>query len=152
MKRFCTMEEIRPLIEESLQRGEGVTLTVTGRSMWPMLRGGRDSVTLHRPKGALKKYDIPLYRRRDGSWVLHRIVEVRTDGYLCMGDHQLRAERVARRQIVGVVTSFTRGGRTISPRSPACRFYVTLWCRLRLPRRVGLRLEAAYVRLRGRRG
>ena len=68
--------EILPLIEESIGAGVPVRLTVRGGSMRPLLRDGRDVVTLHPclPE-MLKKGDVVFFRYK-GTFILHRIVRI----------------------------------------------------------------------------
>ena len=59
--------ELAPLLNDCMAQGVDVTIPVTGTSMLPLLREGRDRVVLTRADtAALKKGDIPLYRRRNG--------------------------------------------------------------------------------------
>ena len=71
-----SLEQVLPLIQECLAAGQDVSFTPRGISMQPMLRNGQDSVVLSPVNKPLKKYDLPLYRRPDGQFVLHRIVAV----------------------------------------------------------------------------
>ena len=64
--------------------GQSVRFSPRGVSMLPMLRQGRDSVVLSPAPKQLRKYDLPLYRRDDGSYVLHRVVKA-GQTYACMG-------------------------------------------------------------------
>ncbi len=84
------MEELSPLIAECLKQGQEVLLTVTGNSMAPFLRHRRDQVVLRAVDGdALRPGDVCLYRRRNGQYILHRVV-VRDDGvtHMALGDAQ----------------------------------------------------------------
>jgi|GEM_PF-6186439 len=68
--------EILPLIEESIQSGVPVKLTVKGGSMAPLLRDGKDVVTLYpSDTGRLKKGDVVLFRHKNG-FILHRIISI----------------------------------------------------------------------------
>ena len=78
--KTVTLEEMYPLISEQLSCNGTVTFTIHGISMTPMLRDGTDSVRISKADTPLKKYDIPFYRRADGSFILHRIVKVKDDG------------------------------------------------------------------------
>ena len=69
-----------PLMKETLDQGGTFSLTITGTSMFPFIVGNRDKVTLSPITGELKKNDLPLYRRSNGAFVLHRIVKVNKDG------------------------------------------------------------------------
>ena len=116
-----------PLIRERLAAGQSVRLEPRGTSMLPMLRQGLDSVTLSPLPQRLKKYDLPLYQRRDGHYVLHRIVEA-GECYTCMGDNQFQPEPGLRHeQMIALVTAFSRGGREYSVEQPAYRLYCRLW-------------------------
>ena len=53
------------------------------------------TVVLSKPKGRLHLFDLPLYRRKDGSYVLHRVVNFGSDGsYTMCGDNQFAVEAV----------------------------------------------------------
>ena len=80
------MEELCPMIQELLAGGSTVQLTVTGISMRPMLLHRRDQVELAKAPSKLKRCDIPLYQRQNGSYVLHRIVKVEKDGTYALYD------------------------------------------------------------------
>ena len=86
-------------IEETLAR-EGVYASPTrGVSMRPMLRQGKDRIILVPAQGRLGKYDVPLYRRGK-DYVLHRIVKVRPEDYVVLGDNCVALEYVKDEQIV----------------------------------------------------
>lgn len=126
---ICTiqMDELMPLILERLVAGQDVRFSPRGVSMLPMLRQGRDTVTLSPVTGRLRKYDLPLYRREDGKYVLHRVVGV-ADTYTCIGDNQYVKEYgVEHRQVLAVVTSFSRDGKEYGVSSPSYRLYCRFW-------------------------
>lgn len=121
------MAELAVLMQESLAAGQTVRFSPKGVSMLPMLREGIDTVTLSPITGPLKKYDIPLYRRDSGAYVLHRIVKA--DGtYTCIGDNQYVLEPGVRQdQLIAVVTAFSRGDRQILVTDPGYQCYIRLW-------------------------
>lgn len=122
-----TLEELLPLIQEGLAAGKRVRFSPKGTSMLPMLRQGIDTVIISPVPEKLKKYDLPLYRRSSGQFVLHRIVEV-GERYTCVGDNQFDLEKGLRHeQMIGVVTAFTRGARRISVTNPGYRLYCRFW-------------------------
>ncbi len=128
-------ELLLPFMKEMLSEGKTVRLTVTGNSMLPLLRNRTDSVFLVAPK-KIKKYDIVFFERDNGEAILHRIVGKRKDGYVIVGDNQLVLEACIRpEQILGVVTAFTRSGRTFSVNKWWCRLYGAVWGFLRPVRR-----------------
>ena len=141
------LDEMIPLIQERLAAGESVKFTPNGISMRPMLEGGRDCVVLSPVRGKLKKYDLPLYRRDNGQYILHRIVRA-GDDYTCRGDNQLYDETgVRQEQLIAVVTSFTRNGKTYSVTDFTYRLYCRLICWSRPFRRGFDRARQIVIRL-----
>lgn len=121
-------EEMMPVFQELLASGQHVeNLTFTGTSMLPMLRQGKDSVELAPLPEKLQKYDLPLYRYPSGKYVMHRIVGVKADHYICLGDNTYRYERVTHDQMIAVVSAFKRGNKRISVDSLPYRLYSRLW-------------------------
>lgn len=132
MNKVVRMEELCPMIQELLAGGSTVQLTVTGISMRPMLLHRRDQVELAKAPSKLKRCDIPLYQRQNGSYVLHRIVKVEKDGtYTCAGDGQTSLETgVRQEQVIAVVQSFTRKGKKISCQNKGYQLYAQIWTML----------------------
>ena len=111
MSEFYNYRELEPVIRETLDKGSTVTLLPRGTSMLPLIRQGLDEVVLKSVDGPLKKYDIPFYKRKNGQFVLHRIVDVKKDGYVLCGDNQLDYEyNVTDDMIIGVVCAIKRDG------------------------------------------
>ena len=124
---LAKMDNLMPLIRETLDAGKSVAFSPRGVSMKPMLRQGIDSVVLSPLHGKLRKYDIPLYRYPSGKYILHRIVDVKEDHYICLGDNTYTYETVQPDYLIAVVTAFKRGDKTISVQSPVYRLYCRLW-------------------------
>lgn len=104
------LDELWPVMEEQLATGGTVRFGPKGISMLPMLRQGVDTVVLKKAPDRLKKYDIPLYRRKDGQFVLHRVVRASDGVYTMCGDNQYCYEKgVKQSQILAVVCGFWRG-------------------------------------------
>jgi len=103
--------------------------TPVGTSMWPMLRNRRDNVYLEKYEGGLKKYDLPVYIRTDGSHVMHRCLGKSEDGtYIMCGDHQTVKEYgITDEQIIAVAKGFYRGNRYISCDNIFYKLYYRLW-------------------------
>lgn len=121
------LEFLMPLIQESLAAGKTVRFSPRGISMLPMLRQGIDSVILSPLPEKLSKYDLPLYQRDDGHYILHRIVSA-GETYTCIGDNQFVLEHGVRHdQMIALVTAFTRGGREIAVTDPGYRLYCRFW-------------------------
>ena len=121
------LEDWMPVIRESLAAGQSVVFSPRGTSMLPMLRQGVDRVELSPLPEKLKKYDLPLYQRENGQYVLHRILAV-GDEITCMGDNQYVAETgLQKSQMIGLVTAFYRGKRKIPVTDLGYRLYCRVW-------------------------
>ena len=124
---FTQLDNLMPLFRERLAAGQKVKFSPRGISMLPMLRQGIDSVTLSPLPEKLRKYDLPLYQRKDGKYILHRVVDV-GDTYTCIGDNQFVYEYgLTHDQMIAVVSSFTRGSREYSVNHWGYRLYCRLW-------------------------
>ncbi len=130
-----SMSDMCSLIEEQISVGGTVELTVTGNSMYPMLKHKRSVVRLSAADEP-NVGDIPLYKRDGGGYILHRIV-CAEDTFTCCGDNQWRLEHGIRRdQIIAVVTDFKRGNRWCSCSSRIYLLYVRIWMLIRPLRRL----------------
>ena len=117
--------------EEILEKEGHLIYSNVGDSMLPMIRQGRDLLVIRRQTGRLKKYDVPLYRRDSGQYVLHRILKVREYDYVICGDNRWHRETgITDRHILGVLTAIIRDGKEIPATDPRYRLYVHLWCDL----------------------
>lgn len=116
--------------EEIIAREGHLVFTNVGTSMMPLLRQGQDlMVIVQKPDGRLKRYDIPLYKRDNGKYVLHRILKVRPNDYVLCGDNQWRCETgITDRHIIGVLQAVVRNGKTIPITDWRMKLYAHLWC------------------------
>lgn len=115
--------------EDELQKNGKIIHTNVGVSMMPLLRQNRDVMIIERPNGRLKKYDVPLYKRKNGQYVLHRILKVRENDYVICGDHCVKREYgITDKDIIGVLTGVIRDGKTITMDNLGYKFYYHLWC------------------------
>lgn len=135
-------------IEAELQKhGKGV-FTNVGDSMMPLLRQRRDIIHIAKAEGRLKKYDVPLYKRDNGQYVLHRILKVRDNDYLICGDNRTGLEEgITDRHIIGVMTGVSRNGKFLSVNDKKYRLYVLLWGGRRSYRIFLLRVKNAFGRI-----
>ena len=134
--------------EEILAQQGKLAYTNVGISMMPLLRQHRDVLIIApRPVGRLKLWDVPLFRRASGQYVMHRVLWVGRHSYVMCGDNQWRPEfGVTDDQILGVLEAVKRrppegvadpdDGRLLPVRSTPehphvpfkYRVYVFLWC------------------------
>ena len=129
MSKEVAIDDVIDIMVEKLNSGVTVTFSPKGKSMLPMLRDGEDVVVLSKPDGRLHLFDIPFYKRSNGSYVLHRIVNFDADGsYVLCGDNQFVLEHgIKDSDIIGVVTAFYRKGKAYSVNSFSYRLYVNFW-------------------------
>lgn len=133
IQREVAFDELMPIIEDSFCQGLTVTLPITGNSMRPLFSHKRDSVVLSAcdPR-SLKRGDVPLYRRDNGQYVLHRVVRVEKDTYTLTGDAQWELEvDLPKENVLAVMTGFIRKGKAVDCRCFGYRVYVTVWMCLR---------------------
>lgn len=140
----AAMERIAGLLEQT----ENVPLVITGNSMYPFLSHGRDTVYLRNVREPLKKGDMVLYRRRNGQYILHRILAA-GDRLTLLGDNQVNPEPgIMPEQVLAVVSAVRRRGKLLQPGDPVWNFYENAWLRM-IPLRPYL--MAIHRRLTGRR-
>ncbi len=109
------METLLPFIEEAFNRGLDFQIPITGTSMNPLLYQNRDFVKIEKPALSLKLGDIPLYRRADGAFVLHRVVGIKENGeYIMCGDNQFILEYgITDKNIIGIAKTLVIDGKEI---------------------------------------
>ena len=111
-----------------LRAGGCVPLTVTGSSMLPFLRSGRDTVWLCQcDKSSFRRGKILLFRS-GGNLVLHRIRKPLCGQLLLMnGDAQKSCEVIDSTQAIAAVRWLTWRGRRFSADSFFVRIRDALW-------------------------
>ncbi len=126
------LSEIYTVMKEMLDNGGTVNFNPRGTSMLPTLHNEGDRVILKK-FSKLKKYDLPLYIRDDGQFVLHRVHKVNPDGtYNMCGDNQWHIEKNVRPdQIIGTVIKIQRSGKTFTTKNIFYKLYVTIWVAIR---------------------
>jgi len=127
-------EVLFPQVKELLDNGHKVRITVTGSSMMPFLRENIDSVELSAANfESLRFGQIPLIRRADGQYILHRLICKKKDRFFIAGDAQLWVEGpIYPEQLVAVVTKIWRGDRQISASNICWDMLSFIWW-LRIP-------------------
>jgi len=114
-------------IERQLAEAGYYVSTTVGASMRPMLRNRSDRVIIRPVEGRLSKWDLPLYKRPDGKYVLHRVIGVKDGYYIIRGDNTFAKEIVPDEWILGVVTEFYRGDRHVMADDKGYRRYAAFW-------------------------
>ena len=117
--------------EAVLARDGKLVYSNVGDSMLPLIREGRDLVVIEVVHRRLRRFEVPLYRRDSGQYVLHRILRVRENDYVLCGDNRwTKEEGVTDAQILGVMTAVVRDGVTVPVSDLRYRLYARLWCDL----------------------
>ena len=125
-------------IERSIKELGYAVAPITGTSMLPLLKEGRDRVEL-KPycHERLKKGDVVLYKKNDGTLVLHRIIKTENgEFFTVLGDHQFNNDEwVNKNQIIAVACGFFIKGRYVNEKTRWYRLYKKIWlCNLNVRR------------------
>ena len=121
---YVTLAEMWPFMEEQINSGKTVRFAPRGTSMLPMIREGVDTVVLKKAPERLNKYDLPLYRRKNGQFVLHRVVGKNKDGYIMRGDNQWICEYgIKDENILAIASGFYRENTFVPSDHPVYKKY-----------------------------
>ena len=129
-KRDVSMAQLSELILPLLEQGTDVELTATGNSMRPLWRHKKDVIKLTAVDiQNIKKWDVLLFRRESGAYVLHRVVKVRENVVDFLGDGQFSIEKdIPKSQILAKVKGYKRnGGEYKSVENLGYKAYVFIW-------------------------
>lgn len=138
---------VTPLIES----GKTVKLNITGYSMYPLVTNRRDAVLLGKCE-TLKIGDVPLFKRADGTYILHRIVGKKNGAFKTLGDYETNIEYpVYPEQVIAVAKGFYRKSRFISCTSFGYKVYSFSWRLLRPIRPLLLTILAKLAYRKGKR-
>lgn len=131
------LEEIEPTIRKIFAAGGDFTFYPKGTSMHPFVEQGRDKITLAPIQDQVRKYDVILYKRKNGAFVLHRVVGERADGYIFRGDNQFVKEYgIKKEQMIGRMTEIIRSDEVIRVDDVKHRLWAMLWVHTALLRRI----------------
>lgn len=145
MEKFiCSTAEIAETLEKAINDGGCVPLVVTGKSMEPFLKDGRDTVILQKcTESDFRRGKVLLFRRNNGTLVLHRVRKILPDDELLMnGDAQYWCETISKSQVIAVVSEIMRDGKTIPCKSN------TVWHLLKPLRPYIFRVQRKIVKIR----
>lgn len=144
MARVVSNELLFAEVASAIREGKSVVIKPKGCSMLPFIRGECDEVVLVRPDD-IELYDAVLAQLRTGVYVLHRVMEIREDSLVLMGDGNLQGKEQCRKEdVVAKVAEVIRDGHRHDCRAPRYCRRVRMWIRLMPVRRWIL---AVYKRL-----
>mgnify|MGYP000123086071 CR=1 FL=1 len=125
-RRAVDINELMPLIKETLQENRAFYLPVKGHSMWPFLLNSRSTVELKKPT-TYKPGLIYLFKT-EGTIYLHRLKKVNSDGSLLFqGDALLKKECANQANTIGMVTRIKRKHKWHSATRSTFLSRVRLW-------------------------
>ncbi len=125
-----------PIIYEALEKHGEISFVSAGRSMLPLIRGGKDMVTVAKPRRDIKEGDVAFCRRDNGQLILQRVMFVNGGTLVLRGDNQWDNEyNVGRERVIGVLKSFERNGKVHSVRDRDYLLYVRFLPLIRFFRR-----------------
>jgi hypothetical protein len=115
----------RSLIEEK----KLIIVSPIGKSMLPLIREGKDSVRIDVINRKIKKFDVVLYQKKTGEYMLHRIIGRNQQGFILCGDNQWKMEfGVQEDDIIGIMTAVYRQEKEI----PISNFGYRLYSKIRV--------------------
>ena len=139
--RTIPMEQWCALARENV--APPVTICLEGESMRPLIRKGRDPVTIVPVRGEMKKGDVVLFTLGDGRYVVHRVWRLREGLVRTLGDNCVNPEPwFPRTQVLGQVVRFSRNGHVFRLDTPAARAFGRVWMALFPMRRGYKRIRA----------
>lgn len=83
--------------------------------MEPMLYDRRSLVRIERLTRPPQKYDVLLFRRPSGEYVLHRVLRIGETACMIRGDNCVAAEKVPNEWLLGVLTAFSLDSAEMTP-------------------------------------
>ena len=135
------------VLRELVEQGQEVSMLISGSSMAPFLIHERDSICFKQPERPLRKGDMVFYQRDNGQFVMHRICNVKPEGYYIVGDAQTIIEGPVREdQIFAVITKVKRKGKWIEPGDFWWEFFEHVWIHMIPMRRNIMKIYAKVVR------
>ena len=139
-QKFIQNEIFFDEIVELVEAGSRVKIRARGNSMLPLIRHGKDNVTLQSVnEHSFRKGSLLLVRMPGGSYILHRLIRCRGEELLLRGDGNLSlTETCKRSNVVAEAVEVDRGNKSIVKGSLRWNMYHILWPRNPFMRRVAL--------------
>ncbi len=114
-------------IEHELKSGKPITYFTVGCSMRPLLVERKTHVMIA-PIREVRDGDILLYIRKNGAYVLHRLMKQDEKSYYMRGDNTFGLEKIQKTQAIGVVTTVYKNGSYIDVNhNKKYLLYVKFW-------------------------
>lgn len=125
MKKTVRLGDVASEICGILDECGEVSFVYDGRDMLPIIRSGRDLVTVMSPETDIKINDVLLYRRENGDFVLGRVIYINDGLYVMRGDDRsINEYNIKSEQIIGKMISFDRNSKTCTVTDKGYKIYV----------------------------
>ena len=111
-------------IEDIIEKEGYYISTSVGNSMLPFLSDRKDTIVIQK-RSQYKKFDVVLYKR-NGNYVLHRIIKVLPETFHIRGDNCYYDEYIKHNEIIGVMVECYRGEKKVKIDAIAYKIYVYL--------------------------
>ena len=117
-------------IEQVINERGYIVTRPKGTSMFPLIRSNNDYIYVVKADKPLEIYDIPIYKGKNGNYVMHRILGKDEKGYICCGDNQWVLEYgVTDSRIVGVLKEWDHKNKRHTVTDKGYLRYVKFWCK-----------------------
>lgn len=148
MREFAlSIEEWKRLAEAG--SAPPIRIPLTGGSMRPFVRSGRDIVRIEALRNRPARGDIVLFLGTDGRYTVHRVFRVWDDMVQTLGDAcPCEDAPVPLKNVCGIVTEIHRDGRVFRTASPVMRMLGNLSLFLYPIRKKIIRLRRSRTRRR----
>ena len=121
------METKNNSVKSVLQTNKTCAFVPKGISMWPFLKSKKQTVIVSRATEDICVYDVIFYTASTGREILHRVIEIKEDGYVTCGDGLLEREFVKKENVFGIMQAFYKGKKLISARDKEYLLKVEKW-------------------------
>ena len=129
-----SMSQLVDMLKSNKQTINQISVTVNGTSMEPFLHDGQDSVIFSYLPKKIRRGDILLFKRKNGSFAMHRVYSVNKNGsFSFLGDSQLIVEKdIPPENIILYVPTAVRNGKKINCAHGFWRFVMTCYMPVRI--------------------
>lgn len=126
-----------------------ICIPLDGESMRPMIRRGRDPVTILPRRRPLRRGDVVLFEYPAGHYVVHRIYRIRGEQVQTLGDHCWYPDPwMPDSCVLGMAQRAERNGRSLPLNSASARAFGRCWMAMLPLRRLWWRSKDRICRIR----
>lgn len=143
MKNDLTLLDLYHEIITTLNSGSSFKFTPSGNSMYPLLCDGENEVEI-KSVSNVKVGDVVFVKTDSDLFLLHRVDEIKENGFILRGDNMLKREGIfTEKNLIGKMVGYTKNGKYISMDSKTQKRYLkytlpTHRLKLRIKRKLGL--------------